>query len=52
MPIKKAIKFRLLKKGAKITSYAYSGDAGFDIYAVSSKLITKGTNEVISSEIA
>lgn len=52
MSIKKAIKFRLLKKGAKIPSYAHSGDAGFDIYAVSSKLIKKGTHEIIATGIA
>ena len=51
MPIKKAIKFRLLIKGAKVPSYAHSGDAGFDIYAVSSKLIKKRTHEVIATGI-
>lgn len=42
----------LLKKGAKLPSYAHPGDAGFDVYAVETKVIKKGTHEIISTGIA
>ena len=46
------IKFKLLKKGAKLPSYAHPGDAGFDIYAVEAKNIKKDTHEIIPAGIA
>lgn len=46
------VKFMLLKKGAKLPSYAHPGDAGFDVYAVETKVIKKGTHEIISTGIA
>src|SRR3989344_6155798 len=46
------IKFKLLKKGAKLPSYAHPGDAGFDIYAIASKKIKKGTHEIFPAGIA
>lgn len=46
------IKFKILKNGAKLPTYAHKGDAGFDIYAVSSKLIKKGSHEIVPTGVA
>lgn len=36
------IKFRLLKTGAKLPTYAHPDDAGFDIYSIEEKMLKPG----------
>jgi len=46
------IKFKLLKKGAKIPSYAHKGDAGIDLYSDKSKTLKKGSHDIFPLGIA
>jgi len=50
MPL--VLKIRCLRKGSKFPTYAYSGDAGLDLFAAERVILKKGERKTVPTGIA